>query len=118
MFGLSDPTTHYFFQRSLRKVSDRSYLEELAERFQLELDRKFQDLSHGNKQKVGLIQAFMHRPKLLILDEPTASVDDISEEAITASLEREANAGRIILVASHRPTTIATAEYTIKVRAR
>jgi ATP-binding cassette subfamily C protein CydD len=54
----------------------------------------------------------------LILDEPTASVDDISEEAITSSLVREANAGRIILVASHRPTTIASAEYTIKVNAR
>ena len=75
-------------------------------------------ISIGQKRKLALARALAKPSALLILDEPTASVDDISEEAITASLEREAQSGRIILVASHRPTTIATAEYTIKVHAR
>ena len=51
---------------NFREIDDRSYLNELAERLQLDLTRKFQDLSHGNKQKVGIVQAFMHKPKLLI----------------------------------------------------
>jgi ATP-binding cassette subfamily C protein CydCD len=75
-------------------------------------------VSVGQKRKLALARALAKPSSLLILDEPTASVDDISEEAITSSLVREANAGRIILVASHRPTTIASAEYTIKVSAR
>lgn len=75
-------------------------------------------ISVGQKRKLALARAFAKPSALLILDEPTASVDDISEEAITKTLEREAKNGRIILVASHRPTTIASANNTIKVSAR
>ena len=86
---------------NLRKVSDRSYLEELAERFQLELDRKFQDLSHGNKQKVGLIQAFMHKPKLLILDEPTLGLDPLMQRELRKLIQESCNEGRTVLLSSH-----------------
>ena len=68
---------------NLRGISDHSYLFELAERLQLDLNRKFQDLSHGNKQKVGIVQAFMHKPKLLILDEPTLGLDPVSYTHLT-----------------------------------
>jgi ABC-2 type transport system ATP-binding protein len=54
----------------LRGGIDTGYRDELIERFQVEPDRKIKDLSSGNKQKVGIIQAFMHKPELVILDEP------------------------------------------------
>jgi ABC-2 type transport system ATP-binding protein len=47
----------------------------LVERFQLDLDRPIRDLSKGNRQKVGIVQAFMHQPELAVLDEPTAGLD-------------------------------------------
>jgi len=75
-------------------------------------------ISVGQKRKLALARAFSKPSALLILDEPTASVDDVSEEEINRTLEREAKAGRIILVASHRPTTIASATNTIKIVAR
>jgi ABC-2 type transport system ATP-binding protein len=52
----------------------------LAERFHLELDRPIRDLSKGNRQKVGIIQAFMHEPELVVLDEPTAGLDPLMQE--------------------------------------
>ena len=76
------------------------------------------ELAISDQQLIELARVIIEKPKLLILDEPTASVDDISEEAITEALIREAAGGRIILVASHRPTTIATADNTIRVNAR
>ena len=75
-------------------------------------------ISVGQKRKLALARAFAKSSALLILDEPTASVDDISEEQINATLNREAQAGRIILVASHRPTMIAAASNTIRIAAR
>mgnify|MGYP000075316081 CR=1 FL=1 len=67
-------------------------------------------ISAGQKRKLALARAFAKPSALLILDEPTASVDDVSEEEINRTLEREAKSGRIVLVASHRPTTIASAD--------
>jgi ABC-2 type transport system ATP-binding protein len=55
----------------LRGGVDPDRIGALADRFRIDLGRKYETLSHGNKQKVGLIQAFMHEPELLILDEPT-----------------------------------------------
>jgi len=86
---------------NLRGISDRSYLFELAERLQLDLNRKFQDLSHGNKQKVGIVQAFMHKPKLLILDEPTLGLDPIIQRELRGMIEDVAKAGSTVVLSSH-----------------
>ena len=62
------------FLSSLGKKTDWKYVDKLAKQLDATLDRKLHTLSKGNKQKVGLIQAFMHRPELLILDEPTSGL--------------------------------------------
>ncbi len=54
----------------------------LAERLELDLDRRIKELSRGNRQKVGLIQAFMHEPDLLVLDEPTNGLDPLVQEIV------------------------------------
>jgi ABC-2 type transport system ATP-binding protein len=77
---------------SLHGGVDWEYIGTILHRLDLDLDRKFSDYSRGNKQKVGLAQAFMHRPRLLILDEPTGGLDPLNQEAVL-DLVREANAG-------------------------
>lgn len=86
---------------NIRGVKDREYMLQLAERLQLDLNRKFQDLSHGNKQKVGIIQAFMHKPKLLILDEPTLGLDPLIQRELKAMIQEGAKAGNTIILSSH-----------------
>lgn len=86
---------------NLRGNSDRSYLGELAERLQLDLGRKYQDLSHGNKQKLGLVQAMMHRPKLLILDEPTLGLDPIVQREVRSIIKEYVAAGNTVILSSH-----------------
>jgi ABC-2 type transport system ATP-binding protein len=73
----------------------------LAERFGLDLDRPIRGLSKGNKQKVGVVQALMHRPELLILDEPTSGLDPLLQREFL-DLAREArDAGATIFMSSH-----------------
>ena len=64
---------------NLRGGLDWQYVKELAARFQCDLPRRIQGLSLGNKQKLGLLQAFMHKPELLILDEPTNGLDPLMQ---------------------------------------
>jgi ABC-2 type transport system ATP-binding protein len=59
----------------LRGGVDAALVRRLAERLDLSLGRRIGDLSKGNRQKVGIVQAFMHRPRVLVLDEPTAGLD-------------------------------------------
>ncbi len=76
-------------------------IDELAERLDVELDRPIRKLSKGNKQKLGLVQAFMHRPELLVLDEPTSGLDPIVQIAFQQlTLEAQDN-GQTILLSSH-----------------
>ena len=85
----------------LRGGVDAGRIATLAERFELDLGRKFEDLSHGNKQKVGLIQAFMHGPALVILDEPTLGLDPLMQREFRQLVEESVHAGTTVLLSSH-----------------
>ncbi len=79
----------------------RAELGRLTERFELDLDRRVRDYSRGMKQKLGLIAALMHRPRLLILDEPTVSLDPLMREALYAELRAVVAEGRTVVFSSH-----------------
>ena len=79
----------------------RRTIDELAERFELDVHRRLPELSKGNKQKVGLVQAFMHQPELLILDEPTSGLDPLmQQEFLDVVREAKAN-GQTVFLSSH-----------------
>ncbi len=76
-------------------------IESLAERFLLDLDRPVRTLSKGNKQKVGVIQALMHRPELALLDEPTSGLDPLLQQEFLTLVREERDAGTSIFLSSH-----------------
>jgi ABC-2 type transport system ATP-binding protein len=73
----------------------------LAERFGLDLDRPIRGLSKGNKQKVGVVQAFMHRPELLILDEPTSGLDPLLQREFLDLVLEAREDGATVFMSSH-----------------
>jgi ABC-2 type transport system ATP-binding protein len=85
----------------LRGGVDARYLAELIDRLGLDPTRRFRQYSHGNKQKVGLIQAFMHRPALLILDEPTLGLDPLNQAEFARLVEEVRADGRTVFLSSH-----------------
>jgi ABC-2 type transport system ATP-binding protein len=85
----------------LRGGVDTSARDELAARFDADLGRPIRELSTGNRQKLGLIQAFMHEPELLILDEPIAGLDPLVQRSFHALLREVAGQGRTVLLSSH-----------------
>ena len=86
---------------NLRGGVDWKYTETLVERLELDLSRPLRTLSKGNRQKVGLIQAFMHQPELLLLDEPTSGLDPLMQQEFYR-MTREATAeGRTVFLSSH-----------------
>lgn len=80
---------------------DWEYVHELAERFQADLGRRLRSLSKGNEQKIGLIQAFMHRPDLLLLDEPTSGLDPLMQEEFYRLAEEYKSEGKTLFISSH-----------------
>ncbi len=86
---------------NLRKVDTTKRVAELADQFDLDLDRRIKDYSTGNRQKVGLINAFMHDPELLILDEPTAGLDPLMQQEFNALVADTKAAGRTMFLSSH-----------------
>jgi ABC-2 type transport system ATP-binding protein len=85
----------------LRGGVDPTYRDELVERFDVPLDRLIRELSKGNRQKIGLVQAFMHRPELLILDEPTGGLDPILQEEFRILLRETVAMGHAAFLSSH-----------------
>src|SRR6266550_6253865 len=69
----------------LRGGVDQSYVRALAERLGFDPSKRFREYSHGNKQKLGLVQAFMHKPRLLILDEPSSGLDPLNQHVVEIS---------------------------------
>lgn len=74
---------------------------ELAERLHLDLGRPIKELSRGNKQKVGLVQAFMGSPMLVILDEPTSGLDPLMQREVRSLMEEAAARGAAVFLSSH-----------------
>ena len=73
----------------------------LADRLDLDLSRKIKSLSKGNRQKLGVVQAFMHTPELLILDEPTSGLDPFLQQEFVAMAGEARDAGQTIFMSSH-----------------
>jgi len=85
----------------LRGGVDQRVRDALVERFDAELDRPIRELSTGNRQKLGLVQAFMHEPELLILDEPIAGLDPLVQQSFHALLREVCALGRTVFLSSH-----------------
>ncbi len=90
----------------LRGGVDQAYLKQLIKRFDLDPSRKFRQYSSGNKRKVVLIQAFMHRPRLLILDEPTNGLDPLNQQEFHRMIKEVRDEGRTVFLSSHILTEV------------
>lgn len=91
----------HFFNRLRGNRSDWAFIEELSERLKLELRSPIKNFSKGNKQKVGVVQALMHKPELLLLDEPTASLDPLMQQEVLRMLAEAQENGGTIFFSSH-----------------
>lgn len=92
-------TITYF--ANLRGGVDWSYVDELAERLDADLSKKVGDLSSGNRQKVGLIQAFMNKPEVLIMDEPSSGLDPLVQREFQALMREVISNGSTVFLSSH-----------------
>ncbi len=86
---------------NLRRGVDRKLRDQLVERFGAQLDRPIKQLSSGNRQKLGLVQAFMHQPELVILDEPIAGLDPLVQQQFHRLLAELRADGRTVFLSSH-----------------
>ncbi len=89
------------YSASFYKKDCSQRIKELAEIMDLDLTKKIDDLSLGNKKKVGIVQSLLHEPKLIILDEPTSGLDPLMQQKFFDLLEEENKKGATILFSSH-----------------
>lgn len=90
-----------FFNRLRGNRSDWAFIEELSERLKLELLSPIKNFSKGNKQKVGIVQALMHKPELLLLDEPTSSLDPLMQQEVLRMLAEAQENETTVFFSSH-----------------
>lgn len=90
---------HIDIVKSIRKIKTKEPA--LIKKLDFDVSKKFKNLSSGNKQKLGLILALMHKPKVLILDEPTLGLDPLLQDVIHETLRSEAKKGITIFMSSH-----------------
>jgi ABC-2 type transport system ATP-binding protein len=92
-------TITYF--SNLRGGVDWSYVEDLADRLDADMTKKVGDLSSGNRQKIGLIQAFMNKPEVLIMDEPSSGLDPLVQREFQSMLAEVTANGSTVFLSSH-----------------
>jgi ABC-2 type transport system ATP-binding protein len=85
----------------MRGGGDPKTVRSIAERFNLDLGRRFREYSSGNKQKLGILLAFMHQPELLILDEPTSGLDPLNQQEFNELLREARDGGATVFLSSH-----------------
>jgi ABC-2 type transport system ATP-binding protein len=90
-----------FFNRLRGGRADPVFIRQLTQRLGLDVRKPIKNLSKGNKQKVGVVQALMHRPELLLLDEPTSGLDPLGQQEVLHLLAEAQAAGATIFFSSH-----------------
>ena len=90
-----------FFNRLRGGRADWAFVRGLAERLGLDLEEPIKNLSKGNKQKVGVVQALMHRPELLLLDEPTSGLDPLAQQEVLRLVAEARAGGATVFFSSH-----------------
>ena len=101
LYGSMTGREYLTYAAGLRGGVDWREVERLAERLSCDLSRRIDTLSHGNRQKVVVIQAFMHKPKVLVLDEPTTGLDPLVQEEFKSLLLEARDEGRTVFLLSH-----------------
>ena len=91
---------------TLRGGVDGHEVAALAERFGLDLGRRVGELSRGNRQKLGIIQAVMHRPELMVFDEPTSGLDPLMQREFLELVRERRQEGRTVFLSSHALTEV------------
>lgn len=89
------------YMGELQPPATNTYRHELTKRLQATLDKPLGSLSRGNRQKISIIQAFMHQPKLLILDEPSSGLDPLMQEVFYELINEAKARGAAIFMSSH-----------------
>jgi ABC-2 type transport system ATP-binding protein len=85
----------------VRGGADPRTVRAIAERFNLDLSRRYREYSSGNKRKLGIVLAFMHKPQLLILDEPTSGLDPLNQQEFYKLLRETRDSGATVFLSSH-----------------
>ena len=89
------------YSASFYKKDCTTRMKELAEIMELDLGRRIEDLSYGNKKKVGIVQGLLHEPKLIILDEPTSGLDPLMQQRFFEIIKEENQKGATVFFSSH-----------------
>src|SRR3989344_2577753 len=89
------------YMAALQRPKRASFVNNLSRRFEVTLGQRIGRLSKGNRQKIGIIQAFMHEPDVLILDEPTAGLDPLMQEVFYELVRETKNKGVTFFISSH-----------------
>jgi ABC-2 type transport system ATP-binding protein len=97
-----------FFSDMRGRTADWQFVRRLAGRLDLDLKRPIKNLSKGNKQKIGVVQALMHRPELLLLDEPTSGLDPLMQQEVLALIREARAAGASVFFSSHIMSEVQT----------
>ncbi|WP_300379424.1 ABC transporter ATP-binding protein [Clostridium sp.] len=94
------------YAESFFKDYDREYVKSLCDELEVELDKKIEELSLGNKKKVAIVQALLSNPKVIILDEPTNGLDPLIQQKLFKILLKEKAKGKTIFLSSHNLSEI------------
>lgn len=94
------------YAKSFRKDVDNEYVSDLCMLFDVELEKGISELSLGNKKKVAIVQALLHKPKVLILDEPTNGLDPLIQQKLFNTLLELKESGTTIFLSSHNLTEV------------
>ncbi len=89
------------YSASFYKKDCTERLHELADIMELDLKRRIDDLSYGNRKKVGIVQGLLHQPKLILLDEPTSGLDPLMQQKFFNLIREENKRGATIFFSSH-----------------